>query len=132
MSRRLLPILVVLIALHSITVGCFLMFATVWGTAFGGWTDVHPLFFPRQAGVFHFVVAAGYLIEYFKYRGITLMLAAKAIAVCFLLDATWRDGGPWAVPLSAAADAAMGVTIWVVYRAANAVARPGEASLPRN
>jgi hypothetical protein len=122
-SPRALTALVVLIALHSVAVGAFLVFATVWGTAFGGWTDVHPLFFPRQAGVFHFVVAAGYLIEYFRYRGITLLLTAKAIAVVFLVDATFRYGGPWAVPLSAAADAAMAATVWWVYRASHRTAR---------
>ena len=112
---RLLTILVVMIALHSVVVGLFLVFVTSWGVAFGGWTNVHPLFFPRQAGVFHFVVAAAYLIEYFRYRGVLLIVTAKSIAVIFLVDATFRYGGPWAGPLSTAGDAAMAVVVWVVY-----------------
>ena len=113
--RRLMTTLVVLIALHSAVVGAFLVFTTPWGVAFGGWQDVHPLFFPRQAGVFHFVLAAGYLIEYFRYRGVLLLLTAKAIAVLFLIDAGFRYGGPWAVPLSAGGDAAMGLLVWWLY-----------------
>ena len=51
--------LVVLIALHSLVVGLFLTFATEWGARFGGFPSPVPLFFPRQAGAFHFVVAGG-------------------------------------------------------------------------
>jgi hypothetical protein len=114
-ATRRLTVLVVLVALHSLAVGFFLTFVTTWGVAFGGWTDVHPLFFPRQAGVFHFVVAAGYLIEYFRYRGVLLMVTAKCIAVVFLVDATWRYGGPWAVPVSAVGDAAMAVVVLFAF-----------------
>ena len=115
-AERVLTVLVVLIALHSFVVGLFLLFATRWGLAFGGWGETNTPFFPRQAGVFHFVVAAGYVIEYFRYRGITLMLTAKTIAVVFLVDATFRYGGPWAVPMSAAGDAAMLAVVWWTRR----------------
>jgi hypothetical protein len=117
-ARARLTVLVLLVALHSAAVGVFLTFVTGWGVAFGGWAEARPLFFPRQAGVFHFVVAAGYLIEYVRYRGITLMLTAKAIAVAFLLDTWVRDGGPWVVPLFALGDAAMGLLVWWAYRLA--------------
>jgi hypothetical protein len=124
-------VLVVLIALHSLCVGFFLTFVTRWGVAFGGWRDVHPLFFPRQAGVFHFVVAAGYLIEHFRYRGILIMVTAKCIAVVFLIDATFRYGGPWAVPLSAVGDGAMAILVvyaFVRARKERATASDGSAS----
>lgn len=108
--------LVVLIALHSFVVACFLLFLTEWGARFGGWGEVSPLFFARQAGVFHVVVAIGYLIEWFRYRGVVLLLTTKCIAVLFL-GAMWLvDGGPWAVPLSAAGDAAMALVVLAVHR----------------
>jgi len=109
---------VILVALHSYCVGGFLLFATRWGAEFGGWGDVEPLFFARQAGVFHFVVATGYLIEYFRYRRITLLLTAKSIAVVFLTSMALLDGQPWAVPLSAAADGAMAGIAWWLHRRA--------------
>ena len=111
--------LVVLIAIHSYAVGFFLLFFTRWGAEFGGWGEVTPLFFARQAGIFHFVVATGYLIEYFRYRGVALMLATKALAVVFL-GAMWLiDGGPWSVPLSLVGDGLMGLVVFVVHRRAH-------------
>ena len=92
--------LVGLIALHSVVVGLFLSFATEWGARFGGFPSPVPLFFPRQAGAFHFVVAAIYLVEYFRYRGVFLLVMTKSIAVVFLLLTTILDAVPWVVPLS--------------------------------
>ena len=115
-ARKLETWYVVLVALHSFCVGAFLLFATRWGAEFGGWGGVEPLFFARQAGIFHWVVAAGYLLEFFRHRGITLMLTAKSIAVVFLAAMTLIDGGPWAVPLSAAADGVMALIAWWLHR----------------
>jgi hypothetical protein len=115
---RLEARLVVLVALHSLAVAGFLLFATEWGVRFGGWGSASPLFFPRQAGIFHVVAALGYLIEYFRYRGVTFLVTTKAIAVVFLLTMTVIDGGPWTVPLSALADGLMGLAILVVHRKA--------------
>ncbi len=58
---RIEDLLILMITVHSVTVGVFLLFFTRWGVAFGGWQDLHLTFFARQAGVFHFVVAIGYL-----------------------------------------------------------------------
>lgn len=108
--------LVVAIALHSLGVGLALVLAPAWSVAFGGWGTAAPLFFPRQFGVFHFVVAAAYLIEFFRYRGVTILVTAKAIAVLSLVDALVRFGGPWAVALAAVGDAVMGLAVWVLAR----------------
>jgi hypothetical protein len=116
--RRLEGWLVVLIALHSLSVAFFLLFLTEWGVRFGGWGEASPLFFARQAGVFHVVVAVGYLIEWFRHRGVVLLVTTKAIAVLFLGAMYLIDGGPWAVPLSAAGDAAMALAVLVVHRLA--------------
>jgi len=111
--------LVVLISAHTVAVGAMLLLAPVWScTVFGGWSTIGPLFFPRQAGIFHFVLAFGYLWEYFRHRGIALMVAAKAFALVFLLAATAFDQVPWVVPFSGLIDGAMGVVIVLVHLAA--------------
>jgi len=117
-ARRLLPVYVVLVALHSYAVGGFLLFATRWGAAFGGWGEVQPLFFARQAGIFHFVIATGYLVEYFRHGRITLMLIAKSIAVLFLTAMYLIDAESWAVPLSALADGVMALLALYLFRRA--------------
>ncbi|MFI5197188.1 MAG: hypothetical protein ACHQJD_01090 [Thermoanaerobaculia bacterium] len=112
--------LVVAIALHSYAIGFSLLFFTRWGVRFGGWGEASPLFFARQAGIFHFVVASGYLIEYFRYGGVRLLLLAKATATVFLVAMLLADGGPWALPASALGDALMGLLVWIVHRRASA------------
>jgi hypothetical protein len=115
--ERLERALVVLIALHSVVVGLFLSFATAWGARFGGFPDPVPLFFPRQAGAFHFVVAGVYLLEYFVYRGVLMLVMTKSIAVVFLGLVTFLCPVPWVVPLSGAGDALMGLAVvWMRRR----------------
>ena len=113
--------LIVLIAVHSYAVGFFLLFLTKWGASFGGWGEVMPLFFARQAGIFHVVVATGYLHEYFRYRGVGLLLTAKILAVLFLGSMMMLDeAAPWAIPLSALGDGLMGLVVYLVHRKAQA------------
>lgn len=111
--------LVVAVALHSFAVGFFLLFFTRWGVRLGGWGEASPLFFARQAGIFHFVVASGYLIEYFRGRGVRLLLLAKATATVFLVAMLLKDGGPWVLPVSALGDALMGLAVWIAHRKAS-------------
>ena len=120
--------LVVLIALHSIVVGLFLSFATDWGARLGGFPSPVPLFFPRQAGAFHFVVAGVYLVEYFAYRGVALLVMTKAIAVVFLGLTSALVVVPWVVPLSGLGDFAMGAAVLLLRRArGRPLLGPGEA-----
>ena len=108
--------LVVLIAVHSVVVGLFLTFATDWGARFGGFPSPVPLFFPRQAGAFHFVVAAIYLVEYFHYRGVGLLVLTKSLAVVFLFLTAATDDVPWLVPLSGVGDGLMAVAVVLLRR----------------
>ena len=121
-SARVERLAVYLVALHSVGVGLGLIFLTRWGTALGGWPEVTPLFFAQQAGIFHFVVVAGYLLEYHRSGGVTFLLTTKSIAVVFLLTMTVLDGGPWLVPASAAADGLMGAAVWLLHRRVRAEA----------
>ena len=115
--RRIERWLVVSIAAHSLAVGVALLFFTDWSVAFGGWGTATPRFFARQAGIFHVVVALGYLFEYQRYRGVGLLVMAKSIAVLFLVAMTLLgDGATWALPLSAVADGMMAVVVVVVHR----------------
>jgi len=109
--------LVVLIALHSFVVGVFLVFVPEWGARFGGFGAVSPLFFARQAGAFHFVAATAYLVEYFRYRGVLLLVVTKSVAVVFLLMTSVVDTVPWVVPLSGVADGFMGLAVVLLRRA---------------
>lgn len=119
--RRIELWLIVLIALHSLGVGIALMAFTDWSVAFGGWGRADPRFFVRQAGIFHVVVAVGYLLEYFRYRGVGLLVLAKSAAVVFLLAATLLGSAvAWVVPLSAAGDGLMALVVVLVHRRAQA------------
>lgn len=108
--------LVVGIAAHSLAVGFGLLFLTDWVVRFGGWDEAVPRFFVRQGGIFHFVVVTGYLLEYAHHRGVTLLVATKAIAVVFLSAMSVVEPGAWIVPFSAAADGLMGVAVFLVHR----------------
>jgi hypothetical protein len=122
---------VVLIALHSIGVGLCLTLATAWGARFGGFASPVPLFFPRQAGAFHFVVAAIYLVEYFHYRGVFLLVMTKAAAVVFLFLTAGLDSVPWVVPLSGVGDFLMAVAVVLLRRArGRGLLGPGGAPAP--
>ncbi len=109
--------LVALITAHTLGVGSMLLFAPAWScTVFGGWTTLGPLFFPRQAGIFHFVLAFAYLYEYSRYRNVAVMVVAKGLALVFLLSCSILDGVPWVVPFSGITDGMMGATILLVHR----------------
>ena len=109
--------LVVLISVHSLAVGVSLLFFPQWSAALGGWGEVEHTFFPRQGGVFHLVVAIGYLHEYLRHRGVSLMIIAKSMAVLFLIVMTLVDAdGAWAVPASALGDGLMALTVALVHR----------------
>jgi hypothetical protein len=117
-ARRLERQLVILIAAHTFLVGAALLFMPGWSTRFGGYGEVVTLFFPRQAGVFHFLLGAGYLVEHHRYGGIRLLLAAKGAAVAFLgfYSVAWGPQVPWMIPFAALGDGVMGLAIWWVRR----------------
>ena len=110
-------LLIILIALHSAIIGVVFIFAPNWLMQFGGWTGIDPIFFGRQAGAFHLVLAGAYLIEHFKYRGVTILVSAKTFAMVFLLVCTFVDSLPWAVPVSGVGDALMALVVLLVHKA---------------
>ncbi len=118
-------ILVVLVALHSYAVGLMLLFASAWALSFGGWEEGGTLFFTRQGGVFHLIIATLYLYDYFRRDSILALVLAKAAAVIFLVAMSTR-GEPWLAPASAVADGLMLISVL----AARALRRADGASDP--
>jgi hypothetical protein len=110
-------ILIILISLHSFAVGVMLMFFADWAVRFAGWAGADPVFFIWQAGAFHFVLATGYLVEYFRWRSITLLMIAKTIAFVFLLGGSLLAEPPWSVWFSGLADGSMALVAFLVHRA---------------
>lgn len=114
---RLETIGVLLVSLHSLLIGIGLMVATDWILNFAGWGHVDHLFFPRQSGVFHVIVAAAYWWEHRRHGTIFIMVLAKTCAVVFLLVMSpWKEA--WSVPFSGIADGLMLVGMVVVHRLA--------------
>jgi hypothetical protein len=116
--KRLEAWLIVLIALHSYAIGIAMLFFTEPGVRFGGWQQVFPLFFVRQAGIFHIVVATGYLIEYRKSRTVDLLIFAKTVAFVFLITHAIIAGSPSVVWLSGIADGLMAILVLWIRRKA--------------
>jgi hypothetical protein len=110
-------ILIILISLHSCIVGLMLLFAADWAVRFAGWAGADPIFFIWQAGAFHFVLAAGYLVEYSRTQTISLLLIAKTTAFVFLIGGSLLVETPWSVWFSGFADGAMALTAYLVHRA---------------
>jgi hypothetical protein len=115
--------LVTLIAMHSYAVGAALLFAPGFGARLGGWGEVAPLFFMRQAGVFHFLVATVYLVEWRRFGTVSFLLFAKCVAVLFL-GTLWLVGDqPWVVPFSGLADGMMAIAVLVARRRGRSTVR---------
>jgi hypothetical protein len=115
--RRLEEVGVLLVALHSFAIGIMLMFTTAWVLPFAGWDEVSHLFFPRQSGAFHIILAAGYFWEFRAHKTINLMLLAKGTAVVFLLVMSpWKEA--WSVPISGIFDGLMLVGMAFIHRMA--------------
>jgi hypothetical protein len=117
-GNRLLGPFVWLVALHSYAVGLGLLLAPDLAVTIGGFPEQKTLFFMHQGGVFHIVVATGYLLEYRRARTVALMIFAKSVATVFLgLSWLLMPGAPWLVGFSALTDGAMGaIACWLSRR----------------
>jgi len=127
--RRVERGLIVLVALHSLAVGAVLCLFPRFAMAVAGFDAATPAFFPRQAGVFHLVLAFGYLQEHFRRDEVSLLLFAKGSATVFLLALAAASDVPWAVPVSGAADGLMGAVVWAVHRLGRSAGVLRETSL---
>ena len=110
-------LLVFLVALHSLVVGMVLLSVPRWVASFGGWGGVDSVFFIRQGGIFHMVVAVGYVMEYVRHRTVALLLVAKSMATVFLVFSWTGDpSSARALPFAALGDGLMALLVFLIHR----------------
>ncbi len=107
--RSVERLFVALVALHSLAVGVALTFFPRWSLALGGFDPAAPVFFVRQGGAFHLVLAVAYLAQHLSTGRLTLVILAKSVGTAFLAAMLLGGGMPWAVTASSAGDALMAV-----------------------
>jgi len=113
---RLPAIFVWLVSLHSYAIGVGLLLLPRLTLPFGGFALPQDLFFVHQGGVFHLVVATGYLMEWHAHRSVTFMAMTQCLATLFLA-ASWLliPDPPWLVPASALQDGALAAAaLWLM------------------
>jgi len=113
---------VVLVSLHTFAVGAGLFFVPEWALRFGGWQVIPPLFFPRQAGIFHFILGIAYLEEHRRAGSVSLLVMAKSFAVVFLVGTALLSDVPWFVPVAGVGDGLMALIAWLLHRRARSAA----------
>lgn len=114
--RRIEQWLISMIAAHSVAVGAMLLAAPAWSVRFAGRGAAEPLFFFRQAEVFHLVGATGYVLEERCSRTVTLVVVTKAMACTLLLASALLIDTAWLVLFSRLTDGAMGAAVWLAHR----------------
>jgi len=127
-ARKVEWALVWLIALHTFAIGLALLLVPEWALRLGGWKEIPSLFFPRQAGIFHFVLGFGYLRELRCRGSVSLLVLAKGAAFLFLIGSALVWTPPWFVPFAGVTDGMMGLAAWWIHRAA----APDQASGARH
>jgi len=100
--------LVVIVLAQGLVVGGWLGLFPAHALRVGGFPQA-PLFFVRWAGVLEFVLAAGYALEWIRFRRVTLLVVAKALtAVC--LAVIWAaEGLPTLMTVAVPLEACMAV-----------------------
>jgi hypothetical protein len=79
---------------QGVAVGAWLALLPEAALRAGGFPAA-PAFFVRWAGVLHVLLAAGYALEFMRFRRVALLVLAKAVTAFFLAAAWMGDGLPW-------------------------------------
>jgi hypothetical protein len=80
--------------LQGVCVGGWLALFPAMALSAGGFPPAPP-FFVRWAGVLHLILAAGYALEWLRFRRVTLLILAKGATAFFLALAWAGEGVPW-------------------------------------
>ncbi len=120
-NKRLLPISLWLIAIHSFCAGTCLIVAPREVMEFFGFSAAPERFFQVQGGVFHIVMSVAYIMGskpgknfiYLVYFAIT----AKFMATVFLLLYYFLGETIWVILVSGLGDFAMGLLLLVLLYA---------------
>lgn len=119
---RHLSLLILLVGLHSISLGIFIYFFTELFYRFFFHTGVENIFFVRQAGLFLFCLGLFYLslLTDLKrmHRLAMVVISTKVLAVIFLVTNAHFTVCPTMIYLSAAGDGCMAFLLGLFYRKA--------------
>ena len=116
---ELLAIVLWIIAFHSFCVGIGLIIAPLELFEFFGYSKCTERFFPTQGGVFHIIMAVGYIIGAVKYpRSVDLVvftIFVKLCAMIFLLIYFVAIKQTWVILFSGISDGLMGMLVYWLY-----------------
>ena len=74
------------------------------------------------------MLGTGYLVEYTRWRSISLLLTAKACALVFLFGATFVAAVPWFVTFAGIVDGLMGLAALAAHLAVSRAGGPGSSA----
>jgi len=112
---KLLRIFLWLVAIHSFTVGIFLMFSPIEIIQFFGFRGYENNFFRAQGGIFHVVMSMAYIMAVAKHIHRNLLwfsIFAKFTATIFLISYFVFVDQIITLLLSGLADFSMGIIIY--------------------
>jgi len=117
---KLLSTVLVLVAIHTLTIGSILIAQPAVFMEFAGFNPDCEHFFSAQAGAFHLIVFVVYLMgatHIEKYHHfIVFSIFIKAFATFFLLIYCFAAEFKWVVFLSGIIDCAMGLMIFLAFQ----------------
>jgi len=117
--RSRLALILVLVAIHSICVGIGLIIRPAELMQLFGFGKCYERFFPTQGGVFHIVMAVGYLMAAHnvdQYRCLAIFsIIVKIMATIFLFTYFVVVEKIWLVLLSGIGDGLMGLVIYLAF-----------------
>ena len=121
-SVRMLALLVMLVALHSLLLGIFIYFFTDFFYQLFFHTHVENIFYVRQAGLFLFCLGLFYvsILSNIKrmYPLVGILISTKFLAVIFLISNACFTSAPTMILLAAAGDGSMAVLLAFFFRTA--------------
>ena len=115
--RSRLSLILILVAIHSFCVGVGLIIRPAELMQLFGFGICYERFFPTQGGVFHIVMAVGYLMAAYnvdQYRCLVIFsIIVKIMATVFLFTYFIAVEQIWLVLMSGFSDGIMGLAIYV-------------------
>ena len=118
-SSDLLILVMWIIAFHSLCVGVGLILAPSELFEFLGYSMCTERFFPTQGGVFHIIMAIGYIMGAIKYPEsydlIIFTIIVKFSATVFLIIYFIAVKQTWVILFSGVTDGFMGIIVYKLY-----------------
>lgn len=116
---EMLVIILWVIAFHSFCVGVGLIVAPSELFELLGYTKCTERFFPTQGGVFHIIMAVGYIMAALKYPQsddlVVFIIIVKLSATVFLLIYFIAVKQTWVILFSGISDGLMSFVVYLIY-----------------